>query len=70
MYKHNGNISMTGLTPEMFHTAMDSILECSNLYKMLRRTLIKWKETCDNDSIAKVLIIKLMLLLIIINTVI
>lgn len=52
---------MTGLTPEMFQTAMDSILECSNLYKMLRRTLTKWKESCDGDSIAKVLIINIII---------
>lgn len=53
MYKRNGNISIIGLTPEMFESATDPILECSNLYKMLSSTIIKWKKTCY-DSIAKV----------------
>jgi len=53
MYKQNGNISMIGLTPEMFESATNSIIECSNLYKMLRNTLTKWKDI-SNDSIVKV----------------
>jgi len=44
---------MTGLTPELFESATKSILECSNLYKMLRNTINKWEKTCD-DSITKV----------------
>lgn len=55
MYKPNGNISMAGLTPEMFESAIDPILECSNLYKMLRCSINKWKDMCD-DNIAKVLL--------------
>lgn len=53
MYKRNGNISISGLTPEMFESATDPILECSNLYRIISRTITKWKEMCDN-SIVKV----------------
>jgi hypothetical protein len=53
MYKRNGNISINGLTPEMFESATDPILECSNLYKIICNTVTKWKEKSD-DSIVKV----------------
>lgn len=53
MFILNGNISITGLTPEMYESATDPVLECANLYKMLCTTIIKWKESCD-DSIVKV----------------
>lgn len=55
MYKRNGNISINGLTPEMFESATDSILECSNLYKIICDTITKWKEKSD-DSIVKVFV--------------
>jgi len=51
MYKRNGNISISGLTPEMFESATDPILECSNLYKIISNTINKWKEMCDNSII-------------------
>uniref|UniRef100_A0A2H8TK13 Gamma-tubulin complex component n=1 Tax=Melanaphis sacchari TaxID=742174 RepID=A0A2H8TK13_9HEMI len=51
MYKRNGNISISGLTPEMFESATDPILECSNLYKIISSTINKWKEMCDNSII-------------------
>ncbi|CAH1715127.1 unnamed protein product [Aphis gossypii] len=51
MYKRNGNISISGLTPEMFESATDPILECSNLYKVISSTINKWKEMCDNSII-------------------
>lgn len=53
MYKRNGNISISGLTPEMFESATDPILACSNLYKIICNTIMKWKEMSD-DSIIKV----------------
>jgi len=53
MYKRNGNISIAGLTPEMFESATNLILKCSNLYKIVSTTIIKWKETCE-DSVLKV----------------
>lgn len=53
MYKRNGNISISGLTPEMFESATDPILECSNLYKIICDTMMKWQEI-SNDSIIKV----------------
>lgn len=56
MYKLNGNISITGLTPEMFESATDPILKCSNLYKTLCSIITKWKKICPDDII-KVLII-------------
>ncbi|XP_025414024.1 gamma-tubulin complex component 6-like isoform X2 [Sipha flava] len=55
MYKRNGNISINGLTPEMFESATDPILECSNLYKIICNTVTKWKEKSD-DSIVKAFI--------------
>lgn len=51
MYKKNGNISISGLTPEMFESAMDPILECSNLYKMICITITKWNEISDNNIV-------------------
>lgn len=51
MYKRNGNISISGLTPEMFESATDPILECSNLYKVINITITKWKEMCDNSIV-------------------
>lgn len=51
MYKKNGNISVSGLTPEMFESASDPILECSNLYKNICSTINKWKEISDNHII-------------------
>lgn len=51
MYKRNGNISINGLTPEMFESATDPILECSNLYKIISSTIVKWKKICDNSII-------------------
>jgi len=51
MYKRNGNISISGLTPEMFESATDPILECSNLYKKISSTITKWKEMCDNSIV-------------------
>lgn len=56
MYKRNGNISIAELTPEMFESVTDSILECSNLHKTLRHHLIDWKNIC-NDSITEVKIL-------------
>lgn len=56
MYKHNGNISITGLTPEMFWSVTKPILKCTNMYKKLCITMSKWKEVCD-DIIVKVCII-------------
>lgn len=53
MYKRNGNISIIGLTPDIFESATDLILECSNLYKILSSTIIEWKKICD-DSITEV----------------
>lgn len=51
MYKRNGNISISDLTPDMFESATEPILECSNLYKMISSTIIKWKEICNNSII-------------------
>ncbi|XP_060839023.1 gamma-tubulin complex component 6-like isoform X1 [Rhopalosiphum padi] len=51
MYKRNGNISISGLTPEMFESATDPILKCSNLYKIISNTINKWKDMCDNSII-------------------
>lgn len=53
----NGNISITGLTPEMFESATDPILKCSNLYKTLCNTIIKLKEMYHHDDIVKVLML-------------
>lgn len=55
MYKENGNISITGLTPEMTGSILACVLKCTNLYKKLCITMSKWKEICD-DLIVKVLI--------------